>query len=316
MYKRQVLDSNDIARVGNLPTSMTTLSMRDNALSTLSGMERLRTLTYLDLSQNRITSLSGLENLKRLKTLYLDENDLSDLTGMPEVSNCTIGLTYNSIDMNSTAQKAILSDLRSDGNTVTAVPQMVKGWQQEGNYYYYFLDDKGTFATGTQEIDGKTYTFDSQGRYSENGTTDPEPENPTENLNGKWVLQNGVYYFQKTDGNYATGWQKISGEWYYLNPSDGAMKTGWLNLNGTYYYLHSSGKMLTGWQKYDTAWYYMKPGSGEMQTGWLQLGNTWYYLKDWGGMATGWCKVGGTWYLSLIHIWLSKRVFPKLTLKR
>ena len=107
-------------------------------------------------------------------------------------------------------------------STLTTVPQMVKGWQQEGSYYYYFLDNKGTFATGTQEIDGKTYTFDSQGRYSENGTTDPVPETPstpTEDLNGKWVLKNGIYYFQKTDGNYATGWQKINGCLLYTSQS-------------------------------------------------------------------------------------------------
>ncbi|MGE9893379.1 hypothetical protein ACQRAF_14085, partial [Lachnospiraceae bacterium SGI.240] len=34
----------------------------------------------------------------------------------------------------------------------------------------------------------------------------------------------------------AIGWEKIGGDWYYLN-SSGAMQTGWLQLGSTWYYL-------------------------------------------------------------------------------
>ena len=39
-----------------------------------------------------------------------------------------------------------------------------------------------------------------------------------------------------------TGWQKISGKWYYMNGS-GAILTGWNQIGGKWYYMYSSGAM-------------------------------------------------------------------------
>ena len=39
-----------------------------------------------------------------------------------------------------------------------------------------------------------------------------------------------------------TGWQRLGGQWYYLDPS-GAMQTGWQAINGKYYYLGTNGAM-------------------------------------------------------------------------
>lgn len=44
------------------------------------------------------------------------------------------------------------------------------------------------------------------------------------------------------DGYMQTGWQKISGQWYYFNTS-GAMQTGWYKEGSVYYYLKSDGAM-------------------------------------------------------------------------
>ena len=40
-----------------------------------------------------------------------------------------------------------------------------------------------------------------------------------------------------------TGWQQISGKWYYFN-SSGVMQTGWLHYNSKWYYFDSDGAML------------------------------------------------------------------------
>ena len=37
-----------------------------------------------------------------------------------------------------------------------------------------------------------------------------------------------------------TGWQKISGKWYYMN-ENGAMQTGWQKIGGKWYYMNGSG---------------------------------------------------------------------------
>lgn len=40
-----------------------------------------------------------------------------------------------------------------------------------------------------------------------------------------------------------TGWQKVDGYWYYLEPTAG----------------DGQGAMVTGWRKVDGSWYYLKP---------------------------------------------------------
>ncbi len=110
----------------------------------------------------------------------------------------------------------------------------------------------------------------------------------------RWVLTDGRWYLQKTDGTRLTGWNQVAASWYYLG-SDGAMATGWINVSGTWYYLQPSGAMQTGWAKIASTWYYFQP-SGAMQTGWAKIGSAWYYFQPSGAMATGWAKIGSAWY--------------------
>jgi GH25 family lysozyme M1 (1,4-beta-N-acetylmuramidase) len=99
-----------------------------------------------------------------------------------------------------------------------------------------------------------------------------------------------------------TGWQQISGEWYYFVGGDsGRMLTGWQKISGAWYYFADgdSGQMQKGWQKISGAWYYFAGGdSGRMQTGWQQISGEWYYFAggDSGRMLTGWQKISGAWY--------------------
>lgn len=64
-------------------------------------------------------------------------------------------------------------------------------------------------------------------------------------VDGKWYLSNGLWYFLNSMDAYVTGWSMIDDKWYYLG-YDGVMQTGWI---------YSSGK-----------WYYCYPSSGEMAT--------------------------------------------------
>lgn len=76
----------------------------------------------------------------------------------------------------------------------------------------------------------------------------------------------GVRYYADASGIRQTGWVKVSGTWYYLDPSSGVMRTGWVSVGGS--------------------WYYLDPSTGAMQTGWLQESGDWYYLKSSGAMVS------------------------------
>ena len=59
-----------------------------------------------------------------------------------------------------------------------------------------------------------------------------------------WVEnQNGARMWVQ-DGKAQTGWQQISGKWYYFDES-GTMLTGWHKIDGKWYYLDQTGRMAT-----------------------------------------------------------------------
>ncbi|MBR2834981.1 MAG: hypothetical protein IKE43_04635 [Coriobacteriales bacterium] len=118
---------------------------------------------------------------------------------------------------------------------------------------------------------------------------------PTKLTYSGWQKISGTWYYYNANCVQLTGWQKISGAWYYLRPSDGAMLTGWQKFNGSWYYFGGNGKMRTGWEKVSGSWYYFAT-SGKMQTGWIKWSGGWYLCATSGKMLTGWQKVGGYWY--------------------
>ena len=105
--------------------------------------------------------------------------------------------------------------------------------------------------TGSQIIDGKNYTFGSDGKLTQ-GT--PPSETPAVTVG--WVEQNGSKYYRKADGSYQTGWLKLNEKWYYFN-SDGKMATGWINVGSNRYFLQKDGIMISGaWYSIDGKSYY------------------------------------------------------------
>ncbi len=113
------------------------------------------------------------------------------------------------------------------------------------------MNTSGVMVTGTQEIEGVTYNFNTSGALV--GEVKPEPAK-----NG-WVSENGTWYYY-ADGAKQTGWL-YSGAWYYLD-ANGAMVTGWVYV-GAWYYMGSNGAMATGWL-YDSGYWYYLTGSGAM----------------------------------------------------
>ena len=132
-----------------------------------------------------------------------------------------------------------------------------------------------------------------------------------------WQLKDGTWYYATADGKAYTGWLRLGGSWYWLDPdAGGAMATGLHECNGSTYWFDASGAMATGWVLDGGTWYYAT-GSGALASGWLSLNGAWYWLDPsthamatglhecngslyWfnssGAMATGWALDGGTWY--------------------
>ena len=105
--------------------------------------------------------------------------------------------------------------------------------------------------TGWRTAAGKTFYFD------------PKDEGA---LRTGMFDVDGVRYYADASGIRQTGWVKVSGTWYYLDPSSGVMRTGWVSVGGS--------------------WYYLDPSTGAMQTGWLQESGDWYYMKSSGAMVS------------------------------
>jgi N-acetylmuramoyl-L-alanine amidase len=129
-----------------------------------------------------------------------------------------------------------------------------------------------------------------------------------------WKLENGKWYYYKSNGTKATGWINPDNNWYYLY-SDGSMAKGWIILGGKWYYLKSGGAMQFGWLNDGGKWYYLQgdgsmttglklvdgkkyflDSSGAMRTGWASISGQWYYFNSDGNMLTGWIKPNGSWY--------------------
>ena len=151
-----------------------------------------------------------------------------------------------------------------------------------------------------------------------------------------WQLKDGTWYYATADGKVYTGWLRLGGAWYWLEPdAGGAMATGLHECNGSLYWFNSSGAMATGWVLDGGAWYYAT-GSGALARGPVSVGGVPYCfdartgamltgyqtdaqgvrryfgscgpLNGWGfvdgswywfadGIAsTGWIRTGGSWY--------------------
>lgn len=71
------LTDSDISDIGRL-TSLESLSLSDNRLTSLGPVSQLTGLTFLQVSGNNISDLSPIRGLTKLKNLYIDGNPVTD----------------------------------------------------------------------------------------------------------------------------------------------------------------------------------------------------------------------------------------------
>lgn len=234
---------------------------------------------------------------------------------------------------------------------------MRTGWVDQGGRFYFL--SSGVMATGWQWIDGNWYCFNEAG-YMQTGwqwnngscyyldtngamVTDVWIDGSYVDESGAWVenvhavgWQHDIHdrwWYNDSNGNALTGWQKLADNWFYFDPQ-GIMVTGWLQSEGCWYYFDENGCMVTGWAEVDGKWYYMDQwgakiygwaqidgnwryfgeqgmaigwvasgnywyyfdGNGCMVTGWVQANGGWYYMDQWGAMIHGWAQINGNWY--------------------
>lgn len=153
--------------------------------------------------------------------------------------------------------------------------------------YYYEV------CAAAGDADSKNYIKEGEYTVSENMILDIEEIGETK---GQWRNYREGKKYELEAGGYATGWQKISGEWYCFD-ENGIMKNGWQQVDGKWYYMQANGVMQTGILKLEDGTYFLG-SDGAMQTGWIPAGPTkWYYAEEDGKMAAGdWKKISETWY--------------------
>ncbi len=265
------------------------------------------------------------EGLQQHFTVYLPDT-VRSLGRLAEYSDCRVVVSGNSEALYYPAIYAadsyLIRDLTSSQmngifRTDTSLDFYQKyygitpnSFKTFGSKTYYF-DADCKMVTGTQTINGKTYTFDQNGVLQE--------ESEPASVSGL-VYQDGKAYIYDEDGNMLrSGWYQADGNWYYLNDYGAGVVSCWRLKDGKYVYLGADGKMQTNcWIKDYNEWYYVKAdgtryesawakidgswywfgGSGKMMSnGWLKLADgKWYYFRSDGQMATGWIQDGGKWY--------------------
>jgi internalin A len=88
---RLSLKNNQLTDVKGLEklTQLKHLDLEDNQLTDVKGLEDLTQLTFLDLDNNQLTDVKGLENLTQLEELKLGENKLTSVKGLEKLTQLT-----------------------------------------------------------------------------------------------------------------------------------------------------------------------------------------------------------------------------------
>lgn len=181
-------------------------------------------------------------------------------------------------------------DPNNDGRLVT-------GWKKINGKWYWFYGDGEMFANDTMVSNGKLYAFNRDGSLHETaGWVDLYEE--WIDANGKKVKES---YWVYTDANGVakTGWQKISGEWYYFDD------WGYMYYDEFAYdsqgtmWLGSNGKIVKNkWIKnpYDDEWYFAKANGYIAMNEWAKDSAGWLYMDSEGKiLRNGWAKDSKGW---------------------
>ena len=88
---------------------------------------------------------------------------------------------------------------------------------------------------------------------------------------------------ENNDGLIPVGWQYFNDNWYYFN-SEGEFYSGFTKLSGTWYYFLPDGRAMTGLLEEDGQFYYFEE-DGTMHKGWTRIMDNWYYFDNSGAMV-------------------------------
>ena len=104
---------------------------------------------------------------------------------------------------------------------------------------------------------------------------------------GSWKSDSNGWWYQYSNGSYATGWASIGGEYYYFDNS-GYMASSeyrdgyWINGNGTWNANYSNAH----WDHDDIGWWYTDSSGWYPVSQWLKIDGSYYYFKSNGYLAT------------------------------
>ena len=101
------LSNNKIKSIENISGNMEELSIDNNELTSLSGVQNLLNLKILSVSNNQINSLKELESLSNLENLNINRNQIRDVSGLVRCSK----LKYLYMDNNYITDFETLSNL-------------------------------------------------------------------------------------------------------------------------------------------------------------------------------------------------------------
>ena len=92
-----VLSASDLKTIASLP-ELRSLSLPGCQISSITGLEQAKKLTYLDLHNNPIRDISILAGMPKLESLYLQQNALVDLSALKSLSQLhTLDVSNNSV---------------------------------------------------------------------------------------------------------------------------------------------------------------------------------------------------------------------------
>lgn len=253
VYPNEIIELTD----GTVKDTAGILHHLDGSITTIEGIRY-----YLD---GRVALFDGTEIVKQNIFANTTEKDTEGNFVFEPKTN-----KYKFVSKDRVGNSVELVDqwiLKTDQNgkkkwyIVNHAGNMSTGWVKKDGEYYYMskeIANMGEMVVGRQNINGKIYEFDNDGRLVKGKAPFDELDvigatNHKLGVDGKWILDNGVKKFMTwsmtNDGTILeaspSGWYMIDGSYYFFDTL-GKPLTGLIISDGKYYYMQSDGKMKEG----------------------------------------------------------------------
>ena len=198
----------------------------------------------------------------------------------------------------------------------------------EDYHNWYYLDSDGRKYTGRHRIDGRWYTFDSNGVLQTSGSGSGSGSTTT-SYTVRYDENGKARIYDRNGNQVRSGWYEVDDEWYFINDygagvvkcwrdkdgdprylkADGTMAHDeWIQDYGNWYYLDSDGVKYTGTHTIDGTRYTFNSngvlqtgsGSGSSTTGYTvrydENGKARIYDRNGNQVRSGWYQADGRWY--------------------